>query len=273
MKRNILPIYLALSFMILLFSCKDDNPVPDTVKYLKFAEAVSLNSSFNLEMHAKDSLFVGYNKVYFKVTNKSDGKTITQTTLAMHPLMDMGTFKHACPYENPSTNVNSEGYSEGVILFSMIGTNSWSVDVDITADGKTETAHLAIAKVITTNPVRKIVVTDTLKTSVPFIITKYPITLVIPQAWKVGSNPFEITIHQMASMMSFPAVTDLTVEITPEMPSMGHGSPNNVNPAHTSNGHYMGSVNFTMTGDWRVHLTIKKGDRLISDKAYFDILF
>jgi hypothetical protein len=77
----------------------------------------------------------------------------------------------------------------------------------------------------------------------------------------------------MASMMSFPPSTDLTVEITPEMPSMGHGSPNNVNPVHTQNGHYVGTANFTMTGDWRIHLTIKEGNRLITDKAYFDILF
>jgi hypothetical protein len=65
----------------------------------------------------------------------------------------------------------------------------------------------------------------------------------------------------------------MTVEITPEMPSMGHGSPNNVNPVHTGNGHYKGTVNFTMTGDWRIHLKLTRNGRLISDKAYFDILF
>jgi hypothetical protein len=98
-------------------------------------------------------------------------------------------------------------------------------------------------------------------------------SLVEPAAWKVGNNPFEITAHTMASMMSFPCCTDLTIEITPEMPSMGHGSPNNINPVHTGNGHYLGNVNFTMTGAWRIHLVVKKGDRLISNKAYFDIEF
>lgn len=73
--------------------------------------------------------------------------------------------------------------------------------------------------------------------------------------------------------MNFPPVSDLTVEITPEMPSMGHGSPNNVNPVYIENGHYKGKVNFTMTGDWRIHLTLKKGDRLITNKAFFDLYF
>lgn len=276
MKHHILQIFLVLSFAVLLFSCqKDITPLPDPIlSYLKFASATSANSSFNLELSAKDSLFVGYNNVFFKVTNKTDGKAITLATIALHPLMDMVTFKHACPNVNPSTNANSDGFFQGVIVFSMPGTNgSWTVDVDITADGQTETAHLVIDKVNATTPVRKMVVIDTLKTSVPFIITKYPISLIIPKIWKVGINPFEITIHKMESMMSFPAVTDLTVEITPEMPSMGHGSPNNVNPVHVSNGHYAGNVNFTMTGDWRIHLTIKKDGWLISDKAYFDILF
>ncbi len=46
------------------------------------------------------------------------------------------------------------------------------------------------------------------------------------------------------------------------MPSMGHGSPNNVNPVHRELGHYHGSVNFTMTGDWLVELDFVKGDSL-----------
>jgi len=103
--------------------------------------------------------------------------------------------------------------------------------------------------------------------------TKYPISLVMPVAWKVGNNVFEITVNMMQDMMNFPVCSDLTVEITPEMPSMGHGSPNNVNPVYVSNGHYVGSVNFTMTGDWRIHMVLKKGSRIISNKAFFDINF
>lgn len=74
-------------------------------------------------------------------------------------------------------------------------------------------------------------------------------------------------------MMSFPAITDYEVEINPEMPSMGHGSPNNVNPVHTAKGHYTGKVNFTMTGLWRVHIKLKKNGSVISESAYFDITF
>jgi hypothetical protein len=274
MNTNIIKYIYVFLISVLLFSCQKDEVTPVTANYVKVAESVSSGSSFNVEFYSIDSLFVGYNKVYFKITDKISGQAITQSTLVLHPLMDMVTFSHSCPAENPGSSLNSDGFFEGVVLFSMIGTNSWSLTVDISANGKTETVLLPIKKVISTVPTRKIVVIDSLSTGPgTWLVTKYPISLVIPKVWKVGINPYEITIHRMASMMSFPAVTDLTVEITPEMPSMGHGSPNNVNPVHTVNGHYVGSVNFTMTGAWRINMTIKKGIRIITTKAWFDITF
>ncbi|MCK4750942.1 MAG: FixH family protein, partial [Bacteroidales bacterium] len=73
------------------------------------------------------------------------------------------------------------------------------------------------------------------------------------------------------SMMSFPPAEDLIVEIEPEMPSMDHGSPNNEHPVHLADGHYRGKINFTMTGWWRVHITLKKGDEVVTDEAFLDI--
>jgi hypothetical protein len=74
-------------------------------------------------------------------------------------------------------------------------------------------------------------------------------------------------------MMNFPADNTYTIEITPEMPSMGHGSPNNVNPVNTGNGHYKGKVNFTMTGEWKVNVLVKKDGNAVSKNAYFNITF
>lgn len=275
MKRSIFFFLSICLLSTLLYSCKADPDItPVTTNYFKVTEAVSSGSSFNVEFYSIDSLFVGYNKVFLKIIDKNSGLAVDQATLVLHPLMDMVTSKHACPAENPGSNLNSEGYFEGAVLFSMIGTNSWSLTVDISANGKTETVLFPISKVISKVPAQKIVVIDSLSNGPgKWIITKYPMSIITPKAWKVGNNPFEITAHCMASMMSFPAVTDFTFEITPEMPSMGHGSPNNVNPVHTVNGHYVGSVNFTMTGAWRVNMTITKGDRIITKKAYFDITF
>lgn len=275
MKLNIIKWFSIFLITVLLHSCKKDTgSLLVKTSYLKVAEAVSSGSSFNVAMYAKDSLFVGYNKVLFKITDKTSGAPVNQSVIVLHPLMNMGTYSHACPFENPSPTLNSDGYFEGAVLFSMIGTNSWSLSLDVSANNISETVVFPLAKVIQPNPAQKMVVIDSLSTGPgTWTITKYPMSLVIPEKWHVGNNPFEVTAHTMASMMSFPCCTDLTIEITPEMPSMGHGSPNNVNPVHMANGHYLGTVNFTMTGAWRINMVIKKGTRVISSKAYFDIVF
>jgi hypothetical protein len=189
--------------------------------------------------------------------------------------MNMGTYTHACPWENPAETPNTEGYFEGAVMFSMPGFNSsWSLSAGITVNGEKDSVNFLIPTVIATSPVKKIVVIDSLSNgNGSWTITKYPVSLVAPASWKVGNNTFEITVHRMASMMSFPSCDDFTIEITPEMPSMGHGSPNNINPVAAGNGHYIGRVNFTMTGAWRINMVFRRGDRVIGKNAFFDINF
>ena len=99
----------------------------------------------------------------------------------------------------------------------------------------------------------------------------YFITMIEPQNPEVGLNTFEMAIHIKQSMMSFPPVEDLNVEMTPSMPSMGHGSPNNENPVQTLHGHYVGKVNFTMTGDWRIDLEMTRDSKIITE-THFDLM-
>ena len=273
MKNIIKKLLYILLLSTIFYACKDANVTPATSGLVKIAEAVTTGSSFKVAMYANDSAFVGYNKVYIQLTDISTGKSISQAGLVFHPLMDMGTTQHACPSENPTGLTNTNGLFEGAVLFSMGGVNMWSVSVDVTANNKTETVKLAIPKVNALNPVQKIVVIDSVMNNGVLTQTKYPLSIVKTSDWKVGMNKFEITIHLQQDMMTFPANNDFSVQITPEMPSMGHGSPNNVNPVNMGNGHYVGSVNFTMTGMWRIHLLIQKNNRVVSNYSYFDIIF
>ena len=87
----------------------------------------------------------------------------------------------------------------------------------------------------------------------------------------VGINNFEIVLHYKNSAMEYLSAEEYTVAIEPTMPSMGHGSPNNVNPVHVGKGHYKGEVNFTMTGLWRIKLRIYKNGTLVSDDQFFEV--
>ncbi|MEO6682785.1 MAG: FixH family protein, partial [Ginsengibacter sp.] len=101
---------------------------------------------------------------------------------------------------------------------------------------------------------------------------KYVVALIPPKKWEVGMNDLEILISQN-NMMTFPPVNDFKIDFSPEMPSMGHGSPNNVHPVNIGNGRYKGKVNYTMTGDWRFHFKLSKNDVVIVENATIDILF
>lgn len=276
MKLNYIQFAYLIASLVLVPSCSVDDTDPEAADELvQVASVTSEKSYFDILFYAEDSLFVGYNRVYFKVTEKSSGNVLNQATISLFPLMDMVTFKHACPVENPEAAANTDGLFSGAVLFSMPGSNnSWSLSAKVAANGLTDSVYFPISKVVGTDPVKKIVVIDSLSTGPgTWKITKHPVSLVEPPKWKVGNNPFEITVHTMASMMSFPCCNDLTVEITPEMPSMGHGSPNNVNPVLTKNGHYVGTVNFTMTGAWRINMVFKQDGRIIGKNAWFDIEF
>lgn len=75
-------------------------------------------------------------------------------------------------------------------------------------------------------------------------------------------------------MMSFPAIDGYTMTMTPEMPSMGHGSPNNVNPVSSGMGKYDGKVNFTMTGYWKVNFEfLTESGETVKTGQYFDVTF
>ncbi len=271
--KNTILLTIFLLPGVVFTSCSKDDPVTDPYHLVTVDKTDSFNSQYNVEFYSADSLFVGYNVVYLKITTKSTSIPADQATIEMHPVMDMGTFKHACPVENPDLVSDSYGYFKGAVLFSMPGyNNSWSLHAIITVNGVKDSVFFKVKKVGPTSPVKKIVVIDSLSTGPgTWKITKYPVSLIEPDKWKVGNNTFEITIHKMASMFSFPCCNDFTVEITPEMPSMGHGSPNNVNPVLTNMGHYAGTVNFTMTGAWRVNMVFKTGGRVIGRNAYFDI--
>jgi hypothetical protein len=182
----------------------------------------------------------------------------------------MKTMQHACPVENPDeTAVN--GLFSGAVAFTMATQTdgNWKLGVSV-HNHKYDKEGKAEFDITVDNPITSIL---SVFTSQSADSSKLILSLVQPTAPKVGMNDIEFTIHKKESMMNFPANDSYTIEITPEMPSMGHGSPNNLNPVNTGNGHYKGKVNFTMTGEWKVNITVKKYDTTISKNAYFNITF
>lgn len=236
--------------------------IPSNLK--KVGETWVGGAKAKAEIYAEQDLFVGYNKIYVALSDSLNGERLIDGHFEIEPEMDMGTMVHASPFEHQDTTLADNGLFKGAVVFTMAG--NWKLHIHFHnhkngLEGEGEATLVVTLPSITL--IKSFKDTDS--------ATVY-VTLASPTfSPKVGINNFEVLLHKKQTMMSFPALTDLTVEIDPTMPSMGHGSPNNVNPVHTEKGHYLGKANFTMTGLWRVALTVKRGGTVLNNTLYFDI--
>lgn len=258
----------ALSLIIILTTgCDSDNDTPTpTTEYLKIAEGQTEAAGMKVEVYSTEELSTGYNPLYISLFDKA-GKRIEEANISLMPMMDMMDRKHAAPVENPATSQAIDGYFQGAVVFIMPSgeMGSWELTVNVQANGQTDKVSLPVTV--------KEPVTSRLKSLVSNTDgARYFVAYLQPQQPKVGVNDMEVAVYRMNTLMDFPAVSKLTMELTPEMPTMGHGSPNNVNPTHSSGGHYKGKVNFTMTGLWYLHLSLKDGAEEAGN-LYFEVNF
>jgi hypothetical protein len=277
---------IALMAVAVIASCKkednteDPTPTPtpttpttiDTTKLVRVGQGYITGAAAKAVVYAEKSLFVGYNKLYIAMYDSASATLLTDGHLELlQPMMDMGSMQHSAPVEFSNDINATTKLWEGAVVFSMssMGMGGWSLNMGF-HNHKVDKEGEGSISITVSNPAVAVMKS--------FIVaaddsTKILMSLLQPMSPQIGLNDFEITLHKMQDMMTFPAVNDYTVQIEPEMPSMGHGSPNNVNPVFTANGHYAGKVNFTMTGFWRVHVKLYKNGVLLDDKQYFDITF
>lgn len=211
---------------------------------------------------ATEDFFVGYNTVSAKIEDE-DGNLLSGDISVM-PMMDMMTMSHSSPIEFPSGNTFENGVFSFNPVFVMpsdeMGT--WSLNFTVNE------LQVRVPVDVAAPPLARLVsFTSMLDES-----TKYFVAYMDPKDPEVGENDLVIAVYKRQSMMEWPAVTGLAFYMEPWMVSMDHGSPNNVSPAHIGSGHYKGKVNFTMTGDWQVRLTMKENNEVCGN-PYFDLNF
>lgn len=269
---------LAITFATILLAtnaCKKEEtstvtPTPVEVdqipsNYKLMGETYIIGAAAKAKVYSEKDLFVGYNKIFVAMFDSVSNTRLTDGHFDVIPMMDMGMMKHSAPVEITDESIPSDKFWKAAIVFIMPSSaGKWTLNMAF-HNHKTDKEGEGELEVNVINPTTSVMKSFTASDS-----TKLFVTLIQPTTPKIGLNNFEISIHKK-DMMDFPAVNDYTVEIEPTMPSMGHGSPNNVNPVFTSMGHYIGKVNFTMTGLWNVKLTLKKNGVTIDNKQSFDI--
>lgn len=267
---NTIMKYLVFSLLLLctlaLFSCsKDENPIAPATNnpsgVVKVGE--QMESNIKVELFVFNKIETGYNKFYVKLTEMNTNTVLRDAHVSLIPIMDMGTMKHSAPVEQPDEKAVANLFPCAVV-FTMPESEmqKWTLRVDV-HDHSSDKSYTVVFPLSVHSDDH-----EHTHTLVGSDGASYVVTMMCLCDATVGMNTAEFLVHRRQDMMTFSAVTDLTLVMTPDMPSMGHGSPNNVDPIHKGNGHYEGKVNFTMTGEWRIQVELYQGSTVIGTTAF-----
>lgn len=254
-------------------SCKDDeNPDPGNKdpfeNYIEHAKVFTGKGTY-VKLYVEEAPFVGYNEVLLALFDSATNEQITDGHIDMTPMMDMKTMKHSSPFENPGHHKDAAtGAFKGAVVFIMPTTaiGDWTLDLDVHNHVAGNMAQVSLpVNVVAKNEARVrsfIRPTDT---------TSFFVTLIDPKKPEVGLNTITYGVYYRKNMMEFPSFENGSLEIDPQMLSMGHGSPNNENPVYKSNGIYEGKVNYTMTGKWTIFTVVKDDqNQVVGDTLQFE---
>jgi len=292
MKKRL--IILFASFILLLPSCNNNDDESEVIniegiilsadaecctaeealKIYTFLQTVKIVPELSLvvdgqyEVSAYTSsgtLHKGYNNIYFVATKRSTGNYIKDFDISnISPLMYMVkmNMSHSTPISNGIENINSYplALKQGWVSFLMTTSDagSWTLSYDAEVLGKKEQLNNAE------------IVVDELPSGQDWIKSfkvdnqTYYLSLVDPSSWQTGTNEIEAYISEKSSVITTPyaiSSQQFTIDIDPRMPDMGnHTSPDNTSLTNDGNGLYSGTINLTMTGLWRIHLTIRDAE-------------
>ncbi len=268
-------IYLCLSLTVAVVSCKKESakPIDELENHLlKISEAYAIGAAVKVEVWSESGLKTGYQRLYVALYDSVSNTRIHKANVEITPVMDMNNsgqkMSHSAPAENPQTDQAENMLFPCAAVFTMPSNGSdgaWRLLVMVKKEGQSKAGKADIPLVIKQSEPERV------KTITTKDGSRLTIAYILPVKPKMGINDFEVSIHRRKDMMNFPADGTYSLTVTPEMPSMGHGSPNNINPVHIKNGHYRGKVNFTMTGDWRINIDLSKDGE--TDSVFFDLLF
>ncbi len=257
-------LFILVSFAALLFSCTKEKDNSNTEK-ITIGTLKATNLQYDVKLLADVNTFeVGYQNVYFQISKNNEN--IKAEHVHFYPWMDMGMHQHGAPAEDL---VWENNLYKGAAVFSMATSamGTWELVFVIHHNNLEDTLRFPVTVNANATGVKKLasVTGDDTK--------KYMVALVAPQTPKIGVNDLSMAVFENQNGV-FSIVENLAITIDPQMISMGHGSPNNVNPVwNASTKHYDGKVNFTMTGDWRLFFNVERNGAPVITQSYLDFNF
>jgi len=224
---------------------------------------LEIGGEYEIKVYSRTGgLHSGYNDLYFVGTKKATGnyiKFVDITNLTPLMLMTKMNMQHSTPISDEVTflDTNLSAVKHGWVSFVMNSSDggSWTLAYD--AEVLKKKGSLGA----TTINVSAIPEGQNWLKSFKIDDDTYYLSLVNPTDWQTGTNSIRAYVSKKSSPANVPyaqATETFTIDIDPRMPDMGnHTSPNNTSLQKQQDGSYQGTVNLTMTGLWRIHLTVK----------------
>ena len=255
------------------------------VKNLREVPALrdTIEGTYSVHGYTADGTFrVGYNDIYFVVAKLKNGNYVKDFSISqLTPLMtmDMGgkTMQHSTPVLGEVSTLPDapDALKHTWISFLMATSDAdkWqlSYSLNIQRRGEHELSKsLSVAALPEGQSWLK---------SFKAGDDTYFLSLVSPDKWETGSNTIQAYVSKKSSPATSPyllADEEFTIDIDPRMPDMGnHTSPDNEPLTKQGTGEYQGIINLTMTGLWRIYLTVrdKEGNIVAGDgnSLYLDV--
>ena len=245
---------IIIIFAIIITGCGSENSVTpenntNTGTYTKINTIEKNGVKFEQYSSTGTSLYYGYNDIGFKVfiggSEKNSGFVIYQPKMFHFP----GSPWHSSPVSSSFNYDTEKQMFIGYVCFTMVSDSSgqWYGDYNYNNESTIDSVMFNV----TTNSTNQVRAWDDLIGGHTYVLT-----LIEPMNAKVGLNNFTLILHQTNNDKVFTEVNGAGMFIRPWMPSHGHGSSNNTNPASLGNGRYSGKANFSMSGGWEVYDSI-----------------
>ena len=236
-----------------------------TVKIIPELSTV-VDGQYNVFAYSKTGTFhTGYNEIFFVATKKKNGnyiKNFDVDDLSPQMLMVKMNMKHSTPVGGSAESFDENRLAVKRTWVSFVmntsEAGSWTLSYHASVLGSTggiEAADITVAGLPEGQQWLK---------SFKAGGDTYYLSLVNPTDWMTGTNAIRTYVSKKSTEATVPyalASGPFTIDIDPRMPDMGnHTSPDNVALTHQTDGSYQGAINLTMTGRWRIHLTIRDGE-------------
>ena len=228
--------------------------------------ATEVADKYNIKAYTTTGkLHTGYNDLYFVVTKKATGNYVKYVTIDhFTPLMHMVKMDmyHSTPTSPEVSSFSLKYYAVQHAWVSFVMPTSeagdWALSYDVEVLGSSAQVE------------KTAITVDALPEGQEWVKSfkandkTYYLSIVNPTDFETGKNTIEAYVSAPGEDRTAPfglAEEEFTIEIDPRMPDMGnHTSPDNVALTKRVDNAYRGTINLTMTGLWRIHLTVKDKD-------------